>query len=528
MDHSADSVLSASPARLEGPLGTNAKSSPTSGSAVETQDLAKARMARAQRYQALAQARSFVGFQGLLLQIPGDKFHRIFSCHYANISDFIEVFHNVEHQKSFYGGLATCGSVWACPVCAAKIQERRRQELVKFIDYAYATEQRACFPALTDGSFVIVPKDVYSPVMVTFTFPHYAFQTLKDLILRQRLAFTFLRKGNTWDLFRKRFGFKGLIRSLEVTNGNNGWHPHTHELWLVRPMTSRDREDFVAFVKNRWRQSCIKAGLLDPELRSVSFDLHAIDVRFNVSSGEYLAKQDSSREWGADHEIAKASSKKGRLSGVHPHEFLIRNSPGDDRKYIEYATTMRDLRARQLYWSSGLKELVGLNDVTDEQIAQRKDERADVLGLITVQQWKIIRRAGAISEVLDCSDSGDWNKTQLLLKSLGALDADVEPSIDLQEHESEPPVGLRIVPKNLERTSLSKSKINPRCDYQILPFWLTLEQWSLVDSMGAAESLLGIFHAAGRDSSDDEMSTEYRTAGALAVADGLICLSLCQ
>ena len=31
-----------------------------------------------------------------------------------------------------------------------------------------------------------------------------------------------------------RQGFKGLIRSLEVTHGANGWHPHTHELWFLK------------------------------------------------------------------------------------------------------------------------------------------------------------------------------------------------------------------------------------------------------------------------------------------------------
>lgn len=486
-------------------LGTNAKSSTT---CVEAENTAKARAARAQRYQALSQARVFLGFEGAKKQIFGDKVHRTFSCHYARISNFVQVHHSAEHQKSFYGGLATCGSVWACPVCASKIQERRRQELVQFMDYAYSSG--------------------HAPVMVTFTFPHVRFDSLQDLILRQRMAFKLMREGNSFQLFKKRFAFKGLIRSLEVTHGNNGWHPHTHELWLVRPSSKVEREDFVRFVTNRWEQSCIKAGLLDPadRLKVHAFRLHSVDVRFSVTSGEYLAKQDSSRRWGVEHEMSKATSKKGRLSGVHPHEFLIRNEPGDSSLYLEYATTMRDQRARQLFWSPGLKDVVGLEDLTDEEISERQDERADLLGLLVPEQWKLVTRAGAMAELLDCADSGDWSRVDALLKSLGALD--VAPGEDVPAEPIEAPAFVRDVPKHLERNSLTRVKSLPRCDYVTYPFWLSLDQWAMVDSLGAAEALLGVYHAAGRDSADCESSSDaYRSAGEAAVADGLACLALC-
>jgi hypothetical protein len=488
----------------EAALGTNAKSSTTY---VDAENTAKARAARAQRYQALSQSRVFFGFEGAKKQIYGDKVHRTFACHYSRISNFVQVHHSAIHQKSFYGGLATCGSVWACPVCAAKIQERRRQELVQFMDYAYDSGD--------------------APVMVTFTFPHLRFDTLEDLILRQRLAFKLLREGNSFQLFKKRFSFKGLIRSLEVTHGNNGWHPHTHELWLVRPTCKAEREDFVRFVTNRWEQSCIKAGLLDPSdrLKVHAFRLHSVDVRFSVTSGEYLAKQDSSRRWGVEHEMSKATSKKGRLSGVHPHEFLLRNEAGDSARYLEYALTMRDKRCRQLYWSAGLKDLVGIDDLTDEEISERKDERADLLGLLIPEQWKLVTRAGAMAELLDCADSGDWFRVEALLKSLGSIED--EPSADTLSECFEIPTFVREVPKHLERNSLARARSLTRCEYENYPFWLSIEQWSLVDSLGAAEALLGVYHAAGRHSAASELSIDYRNAGELAVADGLVCLALC-
>ena len=42
----------------------------------------------------------------------------------------VQVWKSKAHHTTSYGGLQTCGSVWACPVCAAKIAERRRVELL--------------------------------------------------------------------------------------------------------------------------------------------------------------------------------------------------------------------------------------------------------------------------------------------------------------------------------------------------------------------------------------------------------------
>ena len=41
----------------------------------------------------------------------------------------VEVWKSKSHGTASYGGLQTCGSVWTCPICAAKIAERRRLEI---------------------------------------------------------------------------------------------------------------------------------------------------------------------------------------------------------------------------------------------------------------------------------------------------------------------------------------------------------------------------------------------------------------
>ena len=38
----------------------------------------------------------------------------------------VQVWKSKNHKTASYGGLQTCGSVWTCPVCGAKVVERRR------------------------------------------------------------------------------------------------------------------------------------------------------------------------------------------------------------------------------------------------------------------------------------------------------------------------------------------------------------------------------------------------------------------
>jgi hypothetical protein len=41
----------------------------------------------------------------------------------------VAVLYSPAHQSASFGGLCTCSSVWVCPVCSAKISERRRLEI---------------------------------------------------------------------------------------------------------------------------------------------------------------------------------------------------------------------------------------------------------------------------------------------------------------------------------------------------------------------------------------------------------------
>lgn len=373
---------------------------------------------RVLRYAAHSQARGVLTRQALALGVlrgkyPGDTFRTI-DCLVKRHSYFVQVNHSAEFNAASYTGLVTCGSVWACPLCAAKIQERRRGEIEQAMSAMAAAGAQA--------------------VMVTFTFPHRAFHSLGELVSKQAEAFKFLRRGSPWCRLKQSIGFRGLVRSLEVTHGqNNGWHPHTHELWFVDPSCNVNqlRCDLV----KRWATACKRAGLLasDNIADEPAFFCHSVDVRGEVDSGDYLAKQDDSRSWGMAHEIAKATSKGGRAKGVHPHRFLVRGEAGDDARYLEYVQVMKG--RRQLYWSQGLKAACGIGEVTDEELAERPETAAYLLALIPAPAWSYVIGNDARCEVLDAVEAGGFEALCSLLRCLGvpAASMPVHPVKEVQD-----------------------------------------------------------------------------------------------
>lgn len=401
-------------------------------------DRAKIQSSRAERYQFLATARALFLHEGKRegLLHPHD-WHRTAKCKWVMVSGGVGVHASKAHAGAFYSGLMNCASVWACPVCSAKVQERRRLEIAEAVAWGY--------------------RNGLQPVMVTLTFPHYAWQQLCDLIAQQADALQGLRAGNPWKRFKESVGYQGLIRSLELTLGSHGWHPHTHELWFVSsdvaadlstdelrkeeaekreakglPPLPANAQDMRSKILERWRNRCAKVGLLDlgNADQVEAFNAHAVDVKGWCDASDYLAKQDDSRNWGVDRELAKASSKQGKAKGKHPFGLLATASGFADaqdkaaraeaikagKQFVEYAQVMKG--KRQIFWSHGFKALVGVADQSDEEIVEDERDPADLLGLLSVGQWRLVRESGQRAQLLDAAEQGGWAAVLALLGEL--------------------------------------------------------------------------------------------------------------
>ena len=113
-----------------------------------------------------------------------------------------------------FAGLQSCGSIWACPVCSAKIRNVRSEEIA--------------------GAAGKWDRDGNTVLMVTLTAPHDMGMALKPLLEVIAGSFRQVIAGRPWLRVKKQVGIVGTIRAVEVTHGENGWHPHLHVLVFVK------------------------------------------------------------------------------------------------------------------------------------------------------------------------------------------------------------------------------------------------------------------------------------------------------
>jgi hypothetical protein len=211
----------------------------------------------------------------------------------------VDVFQHKQTQKAFYGGLMVCGSVWICPVCAAKISERRKAEL----KYASLLHKEA-------GGYL---------TMMTLTFSHSKLDKLSDLLDMLNKAMLKFRSGKAYDNLRKRLGIVGTIRALEITYGSNGWHPHIHLLIFHSvEIEGHEQQEYQDRYYNLWEAACVKYGM------KTSYE-HGLKLDDASEADQYIGKWGDlvERTWGVSSEMTKSNIKKGRgEESLTPFDFL--------------------------------------------------------------------------------------------------------------------------------------------------------------------------------------------------------------
>jgi len=315
----------------------------------------------------------------------------------------VDVWYSPEHGSASFGGLCTCASVWACPVCSAKISERRRVEILSAIG---AWEARG-------GSVVLL----------TLTHGHTQGDRLADLLKGEQKAldrFFGCRKGR--DLMAA-LGRVGQIRAWEVTHGrlrelNNGWHPHFHILLFLEHshLDLSWAEDWAFQV---WNNACGLAGLPLPNRR------HGVTLQDGAQAAAYVSKMGHEEArihadtWGLDREMTKGHTKRAK-DGETPFDFLRASLIGDDPEgrwlFREFVRGFKG--KRQLVWSRGLRDLLGIEDRTDEEVASAQEADALILGMLTREHWRFVLKLDARGELLELASRGSWEPVERLLAGL--------------------------------------------------------------------------------------------------------------
>jgi len=320
----------------------------------------------------------------------------------------VDVFYSPTHQSAHYQGLMVCGSVWVCPICAAKISEHRRIEL-----------EQAIARCIANGGAVY---------LTTYTISHKRYDTLATLLQSFLTARRKMKQGRAAQELRKRFGIQGTISVREVTWSKlNGWHPHCHE--LVFCSAEIDINAYDRAVRQQWQQSVEHEGL--------SINEHGFSVSQTYGSvADYVAKfgrEPLCSPWDAATEMTKGHLKRGHTDEhLTPFAMLWLISQGSEELkpvFREYAQWFKG--KHQLVWSAGLRALLLENqeEQTDEELAQEEETETVLLGQLTRMQWWIILANEAQGKLLEVARSGEWQQVVAFLASFGADSGRAPPAL---------------------------------------------------------------------------------------------------
>lgn len=318
----------------------------------------------------------------------------------------VELHRNSEQNTAHFRNLLTCGRVWFCPVCSAKITERRAQELQQFC--TYWTQERGTI------------------ALVTTTIQHQHGEPLTNLLSILKDARRKYTSGKPMKKIREDSLFFGSVSATEITHGKNGWHPHQHELMFFEydlPITRAGLEDRL---QTRWKSAVERAG----GSTHLNIGLDYKDADTDVYS--YIAKYGhppQTDSWSIDREVTKAISKRAKATSKTPWQLLDDYGNGDThagKLFQEYAYAVKG--RNQLVWSRALKaEYKDFNPMTDEQIADEHDEHSELFATLTRKQWyEIINLSRDIrGQLLTIAGNGDNNAFFDFLLSHG-ISLDVE------------------------------------------------------------------------------------------------------
>jgi hypothetical protein len=288
-----------------------------------------------------------------------------------------------ENGRAHFHGVGSCGDVWVCPHCAPRIAEGRRKELLK----AMGEARRRGWKAL----------------LVTRTFKHGREDGLKETIKRMQKATSQMKSCRAYKKMIAEFNLQGHIRALEVTHSwANGWHPHHHEILFVDNENLSDK-DIKEFEKNSyeiWKKYAEKNGLGTPSRE------HGLRVDYRKGTGDSDAVGYYVSKFG--FEMTYSHSKQGKQGSRTPWNILLDiygNQNGE--KYLKWSPDVELLKEfgkamkgrAQLFWSRGLKELLNVNDESDEEIAD-KPMKHHVRSL-SDKEWNAILWADSRGKVLD-------------------------------------------------------------------------------------------------------------------------------
>lgn len=333
-----------------------------------------------------------------------------------------------------FSGLTTCGRVWLCPVCNAKVMAKRAIEIGAMLTWA-----------AVEG---------YHVIWGSLTVRHQAGESLADLIAMQQSAWRHVMQSRTWsknsssrrvdhvhgprcaerreidgtlvDACERKYEYDlvigmdgdvidgriGYVRAAEITDGMNGWHPHFHPIILWKG-TIEAGNKFADDVVTEWLTGVTNAG--GEALREGGQKLEVItglDIFDHLNGYVTKAVFSDPSKLALETVWSQGKMNTRRVNKTDSHWSLLagieHGSKQDRARWVELEEATHG--HRMIAWSRGLRSFAGLveEEKTDESVAAEEvGSREDTVAVITPRGWESVQdNPAALAAILDAIAAG--------------------------------------------------------------------------------------------------------------------------
>lgn len=320
---------------------------------------------------------------------------RVRKCGRVRHSESVAV--RVRDGVAGFAGVTSCGSIWADPVCNAKVMARRAVEVGTAV-------------ALWQGTGGQV-------VFTTLTMRHHRGHGLAQLWDALSAAWNRVTGGKAWLADKARHGVVGYLRVVEVTYGKNGWHVHVHALLFVRPGCVVNVLHASMF--GRWQRALERRGL---SALTVGQDARLITGPADADLAAYFTKATADpTALGLEFTQTQSKTARSALSTQTPWHFLDDVLIGDADALDRWHEWEKGSRGRrQMTWSKGMRDLLGIGaQASDEEVAAEEMGTADDnLVRITAEGWEALcSNAILLPRVLVAAERGGLPGLRMFLDS---------------------------------------------------------------------------------------------------------------
>ena len=342
---------------------------------------------------------------------------RVRNCGRVRVDDVVHV--RAGGGRAGFAGIATCRSVWECPVCRWKVCAERAQQIGGVVK-RWESEHGPTRSVNEDG------EPVFRMMLLSLTLRHNRNDTIKHLGGAVLAAKSEFYRGGAWTRLKRSFGLE-YISGWDCTFGDtNGWHPHLHVLVLTKTaLTQRQVEELEEKFSAKWLRAVAKEvdgvhGWTEDQAPTQHMpNDHGVDFRA-CSVSEYVTKlgleisdpgtkeaqqgapADPSRDYYYDHATDETHFDRRRytpLALAWSHYEYTRTGIGRKdgmRLWLEYCEAMRG--RRQLTWSRGLS---ALRAEVVEHLEAAEEAELETVTVLDSHQWDELRdlRVSRMEEV---------------------------------------------------------------------------------------------------------------------------------